>query len=518
MKKTILLIITALFLVQCSSIKHNNAHLNDLIAVKDLKSDVDFIHKKLQKLQPNLYAYISKKELDYKFDSLKIAITKPLTSFDFYVKLSPVISAVRQGHLFVSSPIKKFSKKEIKARVKKGISPFSQFDFELFNDKLYITKNKSSDKTIKVGTEVVTINGENPADLIKEYSKQFTSDGFNKTFKKNFINKIFPMFYTFKNGFQDSLKYNLKFNDSLKLVTIKRKVVDTAGLKKLNIKTKLTALEEAKKKEDNKNKSIFGYDELAKTNNRNLRFIEKDSSVAIMKIKSFTKGNYSDFYKQSFKKIKKYNSKTLILDLRDNGGGRLVEVSELYSYLSDSTFVFIDKSEVTSKMSLFHADYFKGGSFGLKILKTIFSPLVGAYAFFSVHKDSDGKYRTGFVSKPQKVKTDAFKGKMYVLTNGGSFSASSIISSNLKGSKRATFVGEETGGDYNGTVAGMMPIIKLPNSKVMVRIGLEFIAPHYKTNVVGHGIFPDKEIIPTLQDRINNNDPEMNWILDDIKK
>ena len=38
-----------------------------------------------------------------------------------------------------------------------------------------------------------------------------------------------------------------------------------------------------------------------------------------------------------------------------------------------------------------------------------------------------------------------------------------------------------------------------------------------KPTIEGRGIFPDKEIIPTLEDRIKGNDPEMNWILNDIK-
>jgi C-terminal processing protease CtpA/Prc len=58
-----------------------------------------------------------------------------------------------------------------------------------------------------------------------------------------------------------------------------------------------------------------------------------------MKIRSFNKGDLT-FYKESFRKIDSYKSKTLILDLRDNGGGRLNEI-DLYSYLADSTFVFL---------------------------------------------------------------------------------------------------------------------------------------------------------------------------------
>ncbi len=137
--------------------------------------------------------------------------------------------------------------------------------------------------------------------------------------------------------------------------------------------------------------------------------------------------------------------------------------------------------------------------------------------FFTVHKDKNGKNIYATQTKPQKVNKNSFKGKVYVLINGMSFSASSIISSNLKGSKRATFVGEETGGAYNGTVAGFMPLVKLPNSELKIRIGLMLIAPHYKTEINGRGIFPDVPITPTLQDRIKGNDPEMDWILNDIK-
>jgi hypothetical protein len=43
------------------------------------------------------------------------------------------------------------------------------------------------------------------------------------------------------------------------------------------------------------------------------------------------------------------------------------------------------------------------------------------------------------------------------------------------------------------------------------------MAPYFKTTLEGRGIFPDMEIIPTIEDQIKENDPEMNWILNDIK-
>jgi hypothetical protein len=34
---------------------------------------------------------------------------------------------------------------------------------------------------------------------------------------------------------------------------------------------------------------------------------------------------------------------------------------------------------------------------------------------------------------------------------------------------------------------------------------------------LGHGIYPDHEIIPNLQDKIEGKDPEVQWIINDIK-
>jgi C-terminal processing protease CtpA/Prc len=440
-----------------------------------------------------------------------------MTSFDFYKKISPVVAAVREGHIMVYPSTKLMTKKETKALLKRGTGPFSQFDFELLNGKLYVVKNKSYDKTIKIGTEVVAVNGTNPIDLIKEYDKFYSSDGYNTTFKTHFSGKRFSSFFTNENGIKDSIKFNFKFNDSLKTITIRRKKEDTTGIHAKKIQKKLAAIDKIKSKVNRKKKRVDGYNSVAKNYNRNLHFLEKDSSVAIIKIRSFKNGDFRTFYKKSFSKIAAFKSKTLVIDLRDNGGGRLTEIANLYSYLADSTFVFLDKSEVVSKSSLFKGAYFNGGSFGVKALKTIFSPLMYSYLLLTVHKNKNGKNYYATQTKPHEVSKNAFKGKIYVLINGGSFSASSIISSNLKGSKRAFFVGEETGGAYNGTVAGFMPGVKLPNTDLQIRIGLMLIAPHFKTAFEGRGIFPDMEIIPTIEDRIKGNDPEMNWILEDIK-
>ena len=517
MKKIFLYVFILLYFTQCSSVKKHNAHLKALIPIDELKADVDFTYKKLQKLHPQLYWYISKEELDYKFDSLKSTIREPITPLEFYKKLSPIVAAVRQGHSYLYPASMQMTKKETKALIKKGTGPFSQFDFDFFDNKLYVVNNKSYDKSIKAGSEVIAVNGIKPLALIEEYNNYYSSDGYNTTLKTRTSGKRFSSYFTVENGIKDSLTYTLKFNDSIQLITITRYKDDSIKKKELKTQKGITALDRAKLRTFRRKKRVNGYNADSKNYNRNLDFMEKDSSIAIMKIRSFNKGDFRPFYKESFRKIENYKSNTLILDLRDNGGGRLNEIVDLYSYLVDSTFVFLEKSEVVSKSSLMEGAYFNGGSFGLKILKTIYAPLLYSYLLLTVHKDDTGKSWYATHTRPHKVHTNPFKGKIYVLINGGSFSASSLISSNLKSSKRVTFVGEETGGAFNGTVAGFMPVIKLPNSKLNIRIGLMVMTPHHKTEIKGHGIFPDKEISTSLEDRLKENDPQLNWILNDLK-
>lgn len=511
MKKIVVLSCLSL-LLSCQSIRQFNEELSQPVSVEKLHSDVDFSYKKLKQLHPKLYWYISKEKLDFKFDSLKKSIKNPMTGLAFYKELSQVVKTIGQGHLGISPSLEKLSKKEQKLLKKKGKSAFSQFDFEFIDNKLIILKNRSR-HDIKENTEVISVNNERPSDLISIYKNRISSDGYNQTFYNQYLGKYFGVFYNLDKGkVQDSLKLLLKFEDKDSLFVVKR---DTFGTNSEASKIKLSKKEQKEKLKFN---SKYGYNKDTKTFMRELKFVENDSTTAILTIKQFNNGNSADFYKESFEKLAASNTKNLIIDLRNNPGGRLFEIGDLYSYLTNEPFVFIDDYEVVSRTSKLHVDYFKGGGPVVKFFKILGAPFFYTITYFKVRKEGD-KYLYGTkFSKLSQPKPNNFKGKVYVLINGGSFSASSIISSNLKSSQRATFVGEETGGAYNGTVAAQMPLVQLPNSKVNLKIGLALVGASGKTEIEGRGIFPDKEIIPTIEDRKNKIDPELKWVLDDIKR
>jgi hypothetical protein len=86
------------------------------------------------------------------------------------------VAAVRARHTYLY-PASTQMTKETKALKKKGTGPFSQFDFDYFDNKL-CRKNKSYDTSIKAGSEVIAVNGIS-MNLIQEYNRYYSSDGYN---------------------------------------------------------------------------------------------------------------------------------------------------------------------------------------------------------------------------------------------------------------------------------------------------------------------------------------------------
>ena len=102
---------------------------------------------------------------------------------------------------------------------------------------------------------------------------------------------------------------------------------------------------------------------------------------------------------------------------------------------------------------------------------------------------------------------------MYVLINGYSFSASSLLAANLHGINRAVFIGEETGGGYNKCTAGIIPLLTLPETRVKLRLPLIKIAPAKTRDLEGRGVLPDYPVTPTLSHIVNNKDTELDFTL-----
>ncbi|MCP2038560.1 S41 family peptidase [Chryseobacterium sp. HSC-36S06] len=507
--KTQYLFLLLLIFTSCVSVKKHNEKHEITIAPEKLRKDVDFAYEKLQKLHPNLYWYISKEELDYKFDSLKTTLHKPLKPNEFYRKLAPVIAQIKEAHLRLVPLDKRLTRKEIKNLEKqKGL--LSRYNFLLDGDRIFVKDNADKIPDMNVGTEILKIKDIPAKDLLNRYKPFVNSDGENQTFQKYILARRWPSYFTAEHGILDSVKIEALYRNEIKTFYLKREKFTKAEKKKVeNANKKITKSEKGKTKD---------YNIITKSFNRDLQFPTKDSTVAYMKIKTFSGTFSKKFYKESFAVLKKSPAQYLILDIRDNLGGSLSEINNLYSYLVPEKFQFIKDIEITSPSAMYQANYFSEFSLLTKPVAVLVYPFYLAGTALSIKKNGDQFYlRNNGIFGLKKPKENNFKGKIYVLINGSSFSAASILPSKLKHEKRAFLVGEETGGANDGTVAGRYSTKKLPNSKLYLPIGLMLVQPDIDFTYTKKGVTPHKEILPTTQQVLEKKDIQLEWIMEDIK-
>lgn len=526
MKLRLLLFTASIVLTSCGGVKKYNEQINKLHSPQELREDIDAAYTQLKKYHPKLYLYTSKEQMDFKFDSLKMSIKSPLSSRDFYEKLAPVVASVRQGHLNLNPPHIRFAKKERKKFKDKSFG-FYTMDFEYLDEKLWLIRAMGKD-TILVGSEVLAVEDETPKEIIEKYNTLIASDGFNKTFFDGIVGSRFPRFYIKNNGFQDSIHITFRSTDSIFTQTIRWKdkrdsqdSIASDNLQKTEVK-KLTKAERKAERLAAKNKRNYnrkrGYIKSRDEYTRTFSLIGADSSTAYIKIRGFSNGDPEAFYEETFKTIDSLGISNMVLDLRNNGGGSLSEINDLYSYLTDTPYTLVKPSEVNTRTPFL--PYFTNNTNPglLRGLAVLFAPVIVTHNLLKTKKMDDVIYYRFKASKEHKPNPKNYKGKLYVLINGNSFSASSILSTQLKATNRATFVGQETGGAYNGTVAGIFKGYELPNSKVVMRIGMMQVETYYKMEPDGYGVPADIEITPTRADREAQRDPELEWILNDIKK
>ncbi len=505
-----LLLISIASLAACSSVKEYNLAITEKKhSVQALKEDIDLTHQILKDGHPGLYWYISKKHLDYKFDSLKNAIQEPLTTRQFYQKISPVVAAIRCGHTALRFPSVIQKDKKEREATKNKIYPLHQFTYAVADDKLIVINNKSKNKQIKTGNEIIEINGLAPKEIFNIVSTGFSYDGYNSLSRNKRIERNFAQLYKIYFSEQDSIAIKFKTDSAVinTFVSFYDKKKDTEEKKKLDTAKTVAKVPGKKLKETLKYRGN-------KVNNEyqlDFKFLDKEKDIAYMKIKSFSvpTANFPLFYKQAFDSISLSKSKNLVIDIRNNPGGTLSASLTLFSYLTDKDFVYLARPINNGGFS---ADKYETGLKKLRYYLTAFNDNG------KIYEDEEGhffSFMKGY--KPQKPHKNNFKGKIYVLINEFSFSASSLLSANLKGINRATFVGTETGGGANQCTAGRMPIVTLKHSKLDLRLGLNRMAPVYQTDLYGRGVFPDVEVQSTLKDRISNYDRELQWILTDIK-
>jgi hypothetical protein len=207
-------------------------------------------------------------------------------------------------------------------------------------------------------------------------------------------------------------------------------------------------------------------------------------------------------FSRAFALMRDSSTRVLIIDVRNNGGGEDEPARILFSYLARRPFRWYDRVIVNDTSRFSFAKYIADPD--------PFDPGM-------LRRRPDGRYDlVGESSLGQLFQpvVQPFHGVVLALMNGGSFSTSTEFVAQLKATRRATLIGEESGGAFQGNNSGFEPVVVLPNTGLKLRLPL---ASYYMA-VQGHardrrGVMPDVSRSPNLREEQDGTDPIMDTAL-----
>ena len=331
---------------------------------------------------------------------------------------------------------------------------FLPFYFFISKGKLYVNMNCSADTTLKDGAEIQSINNISTPNILNQLLIRQIRDGYNTTYPIWILANYFKEYFSFLFGHPKTfaMTYKLRNKES--------RAVNINGLSKDSIKFY--------------RQSKYPNNSLPTKDKQGIVLeINKQLPFATLSIKSFDNDILHSVYNQDFDstiekiftEIQNAHIHNLVLDVRNNQGGDFNPSRLLLSYLLQKPIKYLP----------------------------------------------NGKEYENIIPNENN-----YKGKLFILINGGTFSSTAILSSYLNFTKRGIFIGEETGG--NKIILSGDPIDTiLPNTKIQFQFStVKYFIREGKN--IRHGVVPNYYIIPSIDIEIMNKDTIKEFALNLISK
>lgn len=194
-----------------------------------------------------------------------------------------------------------------------------------------------------------------------------------------------------------------------------------------------------------------------------------DNNIGYLEFSSFDDGTAEEF-KNKYEELQKQGITSLIIDLRNNGGGIVKEALEIADYILNKDDVILYEVDKNDKET---------------VEKSTNDPIINM--------------------------------PIVVLTNGNTASSSEILAGALKDHGKATIIGEKTYG--KGVI---QQLLTLPDGSGLKITSEEYLTPN-KTKLNGIGIEPDEQI--SLPDTVKNvlnveekDDTQLQKAIETLKK
>jgi len=430
-----------------------------LLAPGPMRSDLAYLRGKILEQHSNPFLYTRAEEFERLYRDLYRGLDRPLDKAEFYRRAARLAASLKDGHTLVDLRLDSFAE----FAKDHGVLPLEAV---FIGPRLYVGANASGDERLKAGTEILSINGVDVAEIVEAY--------------RGLINDVHPIYDVYARLFREM--FWLRYGAAPRFSIGYRSADGSTGGADVPA-------------------HVFAENEFHSYLPPGSAYFFKmlpDGNAGLLTINSFApSADFDAFLEQTFAALSAQHTPALIIDMRRNGGGSGRLAQQVVSYLTDQPYKLI-------------------GAFYVKVT----DDLKALYTKGTTHTDEDtrkivmanpagtlidGLKGTGPVVVTPPHRDHVYRGKVYLLTANNTFSAAAMFAAYVKCNGLGKVVGEEPGQATN-FVADAVPFT-MPNSGLSFEVSFSEIHMACEQSYY-HGIQPDypfaasRESISTGEDAV----------------
>jgi hypothetical protein len=437
---------------------------DSIYSAEALIADLDELKAKILEIHPNPFTYCTEYEFNAAFEAAKADVSNGMSYYNFAAVVGSTLRIMRDSHSLLEF-------QSIIQRYKKGKGRVLDINVVSIADSIYVRHDEKN--LLPPGSKLLRIGGSDAKELHENISRYSLIEGESNS---GFIRVTDAIYGNFAGLF-------VALSDTTSIVAIHPTSGDT-----------LSVVYPARTLGGKKKKRVLKQDE---KDYFSLTFLEGETGqIAHLMVGSFAdlkSRAYHRFLKRSFREIKKRTCTDLVIDLRDNTGGRSARVKALMLYISDGADIGVPANMIAKQSESSDARYrseigrlprflikklSRKGSDGRKFIDMVTMPL-GTLdtVYFNTESPREPKH--------------AFNGNKTLLMNGLSGSGSVIFSGIFATNQWGPILGEPCLGPVTGTWGNPVPV-KLENT------GLGVFISSMRFNVDNAFKVDPKPVMPTV--------------------
>ncbi len=463
------------------------ADLRREIPVDELRADLALLRRALEEAHPGRLRFTSQDALDAAFSMAEQALEEPETEIEFYSRISVILATIRDGHT-------RSLLSEATMEVLSSSAPMFPLRLRFLAGRAFVVA--APEAKLPLGAEILAIDGQPMSAIVAELFRHLPGDGDIETGKYWALTDSFGLYYHLFFSTGPAFEVGFRSLDGALPKTTRLSAIRADALSSLDI--------------------LPGRGDAPSSKPLRLDYLP-DRGAARLRIATFNADEIGEahqdlpaFLAEAFADLRERDIQDLILDLRGNDGGRDAFGSLLCSYLLSVPFRYYDRLELASD----HYSFLEFTNMDSAALAGLFAGLV---------RSESGELRRPESAHAnlalQEPRPRPYRGRVWVLVNGASFSTTAELCSILHHHRRAQFIGEEIGGAYGGNTSGSFLILTLPASRIRIAVPLvSYVLAVPAEDRIPRGVRPDCAVQPTIDDVLRSVDRELETTLDLIEE